>query len=121
MTREVKVVTCCPESRFCPREGKNHRKIPVQFFCSEFSTQRALYNHETFVCSEFFYLSWRSIPKKFFTTCWSVFHRFCPVLPFLRFANLKLAFSLQFFLEILINNRYSRLYLFPVEKKYFIM
>src|SRR3954466_7673688 len=95
MTREVKVVTCCPESRFCPREGKNHRKIPVQFFCSEFSTQRALYNHETFVCSEFFYLSCRSIPKKFFTTCWSVFHRFCPVLPFLRFANLKLAFSLQ--------------------------
>src|SRR3954463_11286990 len=54
-----------------------------------------LYNYETFVYSEFFYLSCRSTPKKFFTTCWSVFHRFCPVFPFLRFANLKLAFSLQ--------------------------
>jgi hypothetical protein len=33
--------------------------------------------------------------KKFFTTCCSVFHRFCHVLSLLNFANLKLAFSLQ--------------------------
>src|ERR1041385_83517 len=32
MTREVKVVTCCPENRFCPRDGKNHRKILVHLF-----------------------------------------------------------------------------------------
>src|ERR1041385_5715546 len=120
MIREAKVVTCCPENRFCPRDGKNHRKIPVRllelkflhrmlytivklsalkdelgFFRAEIFTQNALYNCETFVCSEFFVLSCRSAPKKFFTTCFSVFHRFCHVLYFLTFANVKLAFSLQ--------------------------
>src|ERR1041385_4478839 len=95
MTREVKVVTCCPGNRFYPRDGKNHRKFPVHLF--ELSTQRALYNHGTFVCSDFFDLSCRSAPKKLFTTCWSGLHRFCHVLPFLHFANLKLAFSLQIF------------------------
>src|SRR4051812_41627115 len=95
MTREVKVVTCCPENRFCPRDGKNHGKIPVHLFELNVFKQRALYNNGTFVCSEFFDLSCRSIPKKSFTTCWSVFHRFCPVFPFLHFANLKLSFSLQ--------------------------
>src|SRR3954465_15899162 len=58
-------------------------------------TQYVLYNYETSVCSEFFYLSCRSAPKKFFTICCSVFHRFCHVLSLLTFANLKLAFSLQ--------------------------
>ena len=43
----------------------------------------------------FFDLSCRSIPNRSITTCCSVFHRFCPVLPFLHFANLELAFSLQ--------------------------
>ena len=43
----------------------------------------------------FFDLSYRSTPKKLFTTCCSVFHRFCHVLPLLTFANLKLAFYLQ--------------------------
>ena len=43
----------------------------------------------------FFDWSCRSAPKKSFTTCCSVFHRFCPVLPFPHFANLELAFSLQ--------------------------
>src|ERR1041385_5765612 len=58
-------------------------------------TQYALYNYETSVCSEFFYLSCRIIPKKFFTTCHSIFQRFCHVLSLLTFANLKLVFSLQ--------------------------
>src|ERR1041385_6959589 len=40
-------------------------------------------------------LSCRSAPKKFSTTCCSVFHRFCYILPLFTFANLKLAFSLQ--------------------------
>src|ERR1041385_7873157 len=30
--REVKVVTCCPKNRFCPRDQKNSRKIPVHLF-----------------------------------------------------------------------------------------
>src|SRR3954468_7178188 len=30
--REVKVVTCCPENRFCPRDQKNSRKFPVHIF-----------------------------------------------------------------------------------------
>src|ERR1041385_8748727 len=32
MAREVKVVTCCPENRFCPRDQKNSRKIPIHLF-----------------------------------------------------------------------------------------
>src|ERR1041385_698697 len=93
MTREVKVVTCCPENRFCPRDGKNRIESPVHLFL--IFTQCVLYNHRTFVCSKFFYLSCRSAPKKFSTTCCSVFHRFYHVLPFLTFANLIFAFYLQ--------------------------
>ena len=74
---------------------KNSNKISRSSFWSEFFWQRALYNWLSSVCFDFFDLSCRSAPKKLFTTCWSVFHRFCPVLPFLRFANLELAFSLQ--------------------------
>src|SRR3954471_7222777 len=51
--------------------------------------------YETSVCSEFFDLSCRSIPKKFVSICCSVFHRFCHVLSLLTFENLKLSFSLQ--------------------------
>ena len=56
---------------------------------------------------------------KFFTLCCSVFHRFCPVLCFLGFANLKLAFSLQNLWAI---NKISSPYLkslFTVEVNYF--
>ena len=70
-------------------------KNPSSSFWAEMVTQRALYNCETSVCSEFFDLSCSSAPKKFFATCCSVFHRFCHVLSLLTFANLKLAFSLQ--------------------------
>src|ERR1041385_6492442 len=92
MTREVKVVTCCPENRFCPRDGKNHRKIPVHLFELKF-LHSVLYTITklSYVLS-FFILSCRSIPKKFFTTCWSVFHRFCPVLPFFVLQTLSLLF-----------------------------
>src|ERR1044071_7220918 len=89
MIREAKAVTCCPENRLCLLDGKNRNKLPVHLFELNFFTQHALYNCETFVCSEFFYLSCRSAPKKFFTTRCSVFHRFFHVLPFLTFANLK--------------------------------
>src|SRR3954471_19760976 len=75
----------------------SYRKIRIKSssFWSEFFPQRALYNCISGVCSEFFDWSCRSAPKKSFTACWSVFHRFCTVLPFLRFASLKLAYSLQ--------------------------
>ena len=95
MTREVKVVTCCPENRFCPRDGKNHRKIPVYLFELNF-LHRVLYTitELSYVLSFFIWVA--EVPlKKFFTTCYSVFHRFCHVLSLLTFANLKLAFSLQ--------------------------
>ena len=99
---------------------KNSNKITRSSFWSEVFWQRALYNWLSSVCSELFYLSCRSAPKKIFTTCWSVFHRFCPVLPFLRFANLELAFSLQKnLLAILRNSSSARLSLFPVGKKLF--
>src|ERR1041385_9502897 len=95
MTREVKVVTCCPENRFCPRDGKNHRKIQVHLFEMNF-LHNVLYTiTELLFVLRFFYLSCISTPKKFFTTCCSVFHRFCHVLSLLTFANLKLAFSLE--------------------------
>src|ERR1041385_6530302 len=95
MTREVKVVTWCLENRLCPRDGKNNRKIPIHLFEVKF-VRNVLYTiTELSYVLSFFDLSCRSIPNKFFSTCWSVFHRFCPVLPFLRFANLKLAFSLK--------------------------
>src|SRR3954466_4282491 len=92
MTREVKVVTCCPENRFCPRDGKNHRKIPVHLFELNFLYSVIYTITELSYVLSFFYFSCRSIPKKFFTTCWSVFHRFCHVLSLLTFANLKLDF-----------------------------
>src|ERR1041384_2535283 len=95
MTREVKVVTCCPENRFCPRDGKNHRKISVHLFELNFLHSVLYTITELSYVLSFFYLSCRSTPKKFFTTCCSVFHRFCHVLSLLTFANLKLAFYLQ--------------------------
>src|ERR1041385_1081506 len=95
MTREVKVVTCCPEKRFCPRDGKNKNKSPVHLFELNFLHSVLYTIMELSYVLSFFYLSCRSAPKKFFTTCCSVFHRFCHVLSLLTFANLKLAFSLQ--------------------------
>ena len=74
---------------------KNSYKITRSSFWSEFFRQSSLYNCISCICSEFFDLSCRSTPNKSITTCCSVFHRFCPVLPFLHFANQELAFSLQ--------------------------
>ena len=67
-------------------------KITRSYFWSEYFWKYALYNLLSGVCFDFFDLSWRSALKKLFTTCWSVFYRFCGVLRFHRFANLKLAF-----------------------------
>src|SRR4051794_40379382 len=95
MTREVKVVTCCPENRFCPPDGKNHRKIPVHLFELIF-LHIVLYTiTELSYVLSFFYLSCRSIPKNFIYYLLVYFYRFCPVFPFLHFANLKPAFSSQ--------------------------
>src|ERR1041385_3954317 len=91
-------------------------KSPDHLFDLNFFGKRALYNCETFVCSEFFDLSCRSAPKKFSTTCCSVFHRFCHVLPRFTFANLKLAFSLQKLFGTRENSSSSRLPFYPVGK-----
>ena len=72
-------------------------KITTLSFWFELFWKCAPYNWLPWVCFEFIDLNCRSAPKKLFTTCCSVFHRFCLVLPFLGFANLKLAFSLQIF------------------------
>src|SRR3954463_2254843 len=75
-------------------DGKIHDKSPdLLFYLNLFDSM--IYTIISGVCSEFFDLSCRSSPKKLFTTCWSVFHRFCNVLRFLHFENLKLDFSLQ--------------------------
>ena len=73
----------------------NSPKITRSSFWSEFYWQYALYNCLSGVYSEFFHLSCRSSPKQLFTTCCSVFHRFCHVLCFHYFANPKLIFYLQ--------------------------
>ena len=89
-----KVVTCCPETdSVCLT--KNSPKITRSSFRSEFVCQHALYNCIYGICSEFFDLSCRSVPKKLFTTCWSIFPRFCRVLHYHCFANLKLGFPLK--------------------------
>ena len=64
-------------------------------FWSELFWQYALYNCEATTCSEFFIWVAEVPRKKLFTTCCSVFPRFCPVLRFFNFANLAHAFSLQ--------------------------
>src|SRR4051812_29089306 len=89
--REAKVVTCCPENRFCLLNGKNRNKSPVHLFELN-CLQSVLYTIVKLSYVLSFYLS---CPKKFSTTRCSVSHRFCHVLPLLTFANLKLAFSLQ--------------------------
>ena len=118
MTRKAKVVTCCPENRFCPRDEKNQIKSPVHLFELIFYTACSIQSRN-FQCSEFFDLSCRSTPNKLFTTCWSVFHRLCPVLPFLRFANLSLLFLCKNILAILRNSIYSIISSFTVEKNLF--
>src|SRR4051812_45888068 len=94
MIREAKVVTCCPEKRFCLLDGKYRNKSPVHLFELNF-LHNVLYTIVKLRMFLVFYLSCRSSPKKFSTTCCFVFHIFCHVLSFLSFANLKLDFSLQ--------------------------
>src|ERR1041385_3601971 len=95
MTREVKVVTCCPENRFCPRDGKNQNKSPVHLFELNF-LHNVIYTITKLSYVLSFFIRVAEVPlKKFFTTCCSVFHRFCHVLSLLTFANLRLAFSVQ--------------------------
>ena len=109
------------KNRFCLLDGKIHHKSPDHLFDLNFFDSM-LYTI-SFLASvlSFFYLSCRSAPKKLFTTCWSVFHRFCHVLHFLRFANFKLAFLCKNFLAVLRNSSSSWKSLFPVEENYLFM
>ena len=71
---------------------KNSLEITRSSFWSEFFTQHAIYNWETFSSFEFFYLSYRSAPNKLSFTCCSVFPDFCPVLHSLLLDTLFLVF-----------------------------
>src|ERR1041385_3997666 len=95
MIREGKVVTCCPQNRFCLLDEKNRNKSPVHLFELNFLHSMLYKITKLPYVLSFFDLSCRNAPKKFFTICCSVFHRFCHVLSLLTFANLKLSFSLQ--------------------------
>ena len=115
-----KVLTCCPETdSVCLTEKFviNHQII----FLIWIFLQYALYNCISGVCSEFFYLSCRSSPKKLFTACWPVFHWFCHVFFFSVLQTLSLLFLCKNFLEILRNSSPCWKSLFPVEANYFIM
>ena len=120
MASESKVVTCCPENIFCLLHCKNLLKSPDHLFDLIF-LQYALYNWLSSVCSEFFDLSCRSAPKKFSTTCCSVFHRFCHVFLSSLLQTLSLLFLCKNFLAIVRNSSSSWKSLFPVEENYFIM
>src|SRR4051812_20679453 len=116
MTREAKVVTCCPENRFYLRDGKNQNQVISSSFLSDFFTQRALYNRETLVCSEFF-IRVAEVPLKnsllpvvlFFTDS----AMFCLSL---LLQTLSLIFLCKNLLEILRNSISSRISLYPVGK-----
>src|SRR4051812_44876478 len=120
MIRETKVVTCCPEKRFCLLDGNKSKQITSSAFLAEVFTQNALYNCETFLCSEFFGLSCISTPKYsllpavlFFTDS----ARFCLSL---LLQTLSLLFLCKTLSAILRNSSSSRIYLYPVGKNYFI-
>ena len=120
MTREVKVVTCCPENRFCPRDGKNHRKIPVHLFDLK-SLHRVLYTitEISYVLSFFIlvaevYLNNSLLTAGLFFTD-SVL--FCLTFT-LQIKNLL--FLCKNVLAILRNSRTSRISLFPARYNYFI-
>ena len=95
IARKFKSCEVLSRKQILSLDRKIRIKSPDHLFGLNFFRQRSLYNCISCVCSEFFDLSCRSIPNRSITTCCSVFHRFCPVLPFLHFANLELAFSLQ--------------------------
>src|SRR4051812_25593226 len=94
-------------NRFCLLDGKIHHQSPghlfdLNIFDSMLYTIRFLASVLSFLFEMqkypekiVYYLRCRSTQKKLFTTFWSVFHKFFHVFPFLRFANLKLAFPLQ--------------------------
>ena len=95
IARKFKSCDVLSRKQIMSLDRKNRIKSPDHLFGLNFSDS-VLYTigFRASVLS-FFDLSCRSAPKKSFTTGQSVFHRFCPVLPFLHFANLELAFSLQ--------------------------
>ena len=120
LQQSSKVMTCCPETdSVCLTEKFtiDHQIIfLIWIFFTVCSIQLAFW-HLFLV----FWFELHKYPKKLFTACWSVFHWFCHVLFFLRFANCKLAFLCKNFLEILRNSRPCWKSLFPVEANYSIM
>src|ERR1041385_5110699 len=120
MIREAKVVTCCPENRFCLRDGKNHKKIPVHIFELKF-LHSMLYTIVKLSYVLSFLILVAEVPLKnsllpvvlFFTDSAT----FCLSL---LFQTLSLLFLCKNLLEILRNSSYSIISLYPVGKNYFI-
>src|ERR1041385_6546286 len=115
MTREVKVVTCCPENRFCPRDGKNHRTIPVHLFELNF-LHSVLYKITELSYVLSFLIRVAEVPLKnsllpavlFFTDSATFYLS-------LLLQTLSLLFLCKNLLEILRNSSSPRIYLYPVE------
>ena len=84
-----KQILCAPRKNWCKI---THHLFDLNFFDSMLYTI-------VFLPSVLSFLIWVvEVPQKnLFTTCWSVFPRFCLVLRFPSFANLAHAFSLQIF------------------------
>src|ERR1041385_2339450 len=120
MTREVKVVTCCPENRFSARDGKIHRKIPVHHFELNF-LQSMLYTITELSYVLSFLIRVAEVPLKnslipvvlFFTDSATFYLS-------LLLQTLSLLFLCKFFLAILRNSSSSRISLYLVVKNYFI-
>src|SRR3954471_21714500 len=121
MARGVKVVTCCPENRFCPRDGKNKNKSPVHIF--ELNILHSmLYIITELSCVLSFLIRVAEVPPK---------NSLLPVVLFFidsatfclssLLQTLSLLFICKIFLAILRNSSSSRISLFPVGKIYFIM
>src|SRR4051812_5318176 len=116
MTREVKVVTCCPEKRFCPRDGKNQNKSPVHLFDLKFF-DRVLYIIVFRASVLSFLILGAEVPQKNYLLPAGLFFTdsvmFCL---FFVLQTLSLLFLCKNFLEIFRTSSSSRISLFPVEK-----
>src|SRR4051812_46536552 len=95
MIREAKVMTCCPENRFCLLDRKNRNKSPVHLFelnCLHsmlYTIVKLSYVLSFFICVA------EAPPKNYLLPAVLFFTYSSMFCLSLTFANLKIAFSLQ--------------------------
>src|SRR4051812_4994700 len=99
MTREAKVVTCCPENRFCLRDGKNRIKSPVHLFELNF-LHSMIYTMAELSYVLIFLFELQKYPEK-------ILYYFCLSLIL---QTLSLLFLCKNLLEIFRNSSSSRIY-----------